>query len=325
MLVHYTDDDTRNYVAKTFENQELPPESRINILNDQLLLARGGIAPLTNALDIIGKAKNEPRDAVWLIMSRVLGTAFNLTEGDEATEQNIKAFRRDLATDWYGKLGWDDLENDSANTKSLRQTILSLMVASEDKAAYSEALRRYQTAKTVDNLPAEQRAMIVSAVVKMGEDVIDELIIQYKKSPNPDIQMAICAGLTNTKNSKTGDYIIEKALGKDGFVRPQDIFRWFAYLMRNRYTRDSTWNWLTSEWDRLENLFGDGKSFEYFVSFSASPITTDVWRKKFITFFEPKSDIIALRRNITIAKSEIDARIDWREREESVIKNYFKR
>jgi aminopeptidase N len=135
--------------------------------------------------------------------------------------------------------------------------------------------------------------------------------------------LAICAGLTNTKNPKLGDYIIQQALGPNGFVRPQDIFRWYAYLMRNRYTRASMWIWLTDSWERMEKLFGDGKSFEYFVTYAASPINTADMQSKFIEFFEPKAEIIALKRNIAIAKSEIEARIAWRDRDEKIIKDYF--
>lgn len=323
MLVYYTDSETRAYVAEAFKSQVLSPESRINILNDQILLARGGIAPLLNALDIVKDAATEPRDAVWLIMSRVISTAMSLTEGDDITEKNIKDFRRKISSAWYKELGWNDGPNDTANEKSLRQTILSLMVASEDPEAQTEALKRYSQAATIEELPAEQRGMIISAVVKMGKDVMDSLIEEYMKTPNPDIQLAICGGLTNTKNSAEGKVLIEKALGEGGFVRPQDIFRWFAYLMRNRHTRDDTWEWLKFNWERLEDLFGDSKSFEYFVTYSASPISTRDWQKKFIEFYEPKSEIVALKRNIAIARSEIDARISWRNREEPLLKDYF--
>ena len=323
MLVHYIDRPTRQFVASAFGSQELKPESRINMLNDLLLLARKGDAPLSDGLDIIGKSASEPRDAVWQIMSRTTSTAMGLTEGDENTEINIKAYRRKLVQDWYKKLGWDDKAADSPNQKGLRQTILSLMVASEDEAALVEAKSRYKQAKTVEELPAEQRSMIVSTVVRSGEDVIDELIKQYKESPNPDIQLAICAGLTHTKDSAVGDYVIEKALGENGFVRSQDIFRWFAYLMRNRYTRRSAWEWLKSNWERLEKLFGDSKSFEYFVVYSAGPINTTDWQKEFIKFYTPKTKVVALRRNIKIAFSEIEARVDWRQREEKLIKDYF--
>ena len=323
MLVHYTDQATREFIASAFASQELSPESRINLLNDFLLLARKGDAPLTDGLDIIGKSAGEPRDAVWMIMSRTMSTAIGLTEGDEITEKNIKYYRQNLAEKWYEKLGWDDRKGDETNDKALRQTILSIMVASENLAALAETKRRYMAAKTVAALPAEQRSMIVAAVVKSGQDVVEELIKQYKDSPNPDIQLAICGGLTSTKNSDVGDYIIKQALRKDGFVRPQDIFRWFAYLMRNRHTRRSAWEWLKSDWGRLEELFGDSKSFEYFVVYSAAPINTPDWQKEFIEFYTPKSEIIALKRNIKIANSEIEARVAWRKREEELLKNYF--
>ncbi|MGI9028351.1 MAG: M1 family metallopeptidase [Candidatus Saccharimonadales bacterium] len=323
MLVHYTDTETRNYIAKAFKEQALLPESRVNIMNDQLLLARGGIASLTESLDIIAQASAEPRDAVWMIMARSISTAMGLTEGDESTEDNIKTFRRNISREWYAKLGWNDASADSPNEKALRQTILSLMVASEDKNAVTEAVRRYKAAQTVEDLPSEQRALIISAVVKKGEPVIDELIEQYKTTPNPDIQLSICGAITATKDPKVGDYIIEQALGENGFVRSQDIFRWYAYLMRNRHTRAAAWHWFTTSWNRLEKLFGDSKSFEYFVVYSAGPINTRDWQKEFAAFFTPKSEIIALKRNITIALSEIETRIAWRDREEPVIKKYF--
>lgn len=323
MLVHYIDDQSKQYIAQAFTDQKLLPESRINILNDQLLLARGGVASITDGLTIVKNARSESRDAVWMIMARVLGTALGLTEGDDQTEKNIKAFRRDLVRDWYDTLGWDDNEADSPNDKSLRQTILSLMVASDDEGAVNEALTRFKNAKTIDELDAEQRGIILSAVVKHGEPVIDQLIEAYKSTPNPDIQLSLCAALTNVRDSKVGDYIIDKALSSDGFVRPQDIFRWYAYLMRNRHTRASTWNWLKTNWDRLEDLFGDSKSFEYFVNYSASPINTREAQAEFNEFFTPKSDIIALKRNIAIAQSEIEARIAWRERDEAKISAFF--
>lgn len=323
MLVHYTDKPTREFVAAAFGSQKLKPQSRINILNDLLLLARRGDALLTEGIDIAAKSASEPRDSVWQVMSRAISTAMQLTEGDEATDKNIKKFRIDLAKVWHKKLGWDDGEDESPNQKGLRQTILGIMVASEEESALEEATKRYKKAKNAADLPAEQRAMIIGAVVRNGENVVDDLIKQYKTVNDPDTLQAISAGLTNTKDEKTGGYIIEKALNDKGFVRSQDIFRWYAYLMRNRYTRRLAWEWLQKNWDRLEEMFGDSKSFEYFVVYSAAFINTPAWQKEFIKFYKPKSDIVALRRNIKIATAEIEARVQWRKREEPLIKKYF--
>lgn len=323
MLVHYTDNDSQKYIAEKIGDQSLKPESRINILNDLLLLARKGEAPLTDSLEVIKHCSSEPREAVWPIMARTIGTATSLTEGNEATEKHIKEFKRKLVADWYKKLGWDDQPDDSPNDKGLRQSILSMMVSSESPEAIAEAAKRYGAASKIDDLPAEQRAMIVAAMVKKDPSIAEGLVAQYKKSSNPDVQLAICLGLTNTEDFETGKYIIREAMGEKGFVRPQDIFRWYAYLMRNRHTRRLAWEWLKNDWDRLEKLFGDSKSFEYFIVYAAGPINTPDWQKEFTEFFVPKMDNIILKRNIKIALSEIEARVAWRQREEDRLREYF--
>lgn len=323
MLVRYSDEPTREYIANAFSNQTLQPESRVNIMNDLLLLARGNVAPLIDSLDIAFKSGSEERDAVWLIMSRAIGIAMGLVEGDEVTEKNIKQKRLDLVTDWYDKLGWDDKDNESPNTINLRHTILSLAIASEHDAALQEAAKRFNAAKNVTNLPAEQRGLIIGALVKKGEPIVDQLIEEYKTTANADIQLSICAGLTSVKDPEVAAHIIEQAIGENGFVRSQDIFRWYAYLMRNRYTRSLAWQWLKVNWTRLETLFGDSKSFEYFVVYSAAPINTVEGQEQFKQFFTPMSEVVALRRNIAVALSEIQTRVQWRKREEPVIKAYF--
>lgn len=326
MAVRYLDESSRNHIARMFSNQQLAPETRVNTLNDSLLLSRAGIAPLTESFNLIKNANSEPRDAVWLLISRILSTAISLTEGDDFTEKNIKLFRQELAIDWYKELGWDDQPDDTPNTKGLRLTILSLMVASDSEVAIEESIKRYRAAKSVEDLPSDLRAIISSAVVRHGDKKsVQELIDLYKSTSNPDLQLAICSGVTSVKDQALGEWLINASIGKDGFVRPQDIFRWYAYFMRNRFTRNAAWEWLTSDWERLERLFGDSKSFEYFVVTSASPLNTNEWLDKFRNFFEPKKDIVALKRNILVALAEIEARIEWRRAEQAGIKEYFAR
>lgn len=323
MVVHYADKEARRYMVDAFTKQIMLAEARINHLNDMLLLSRRGDASLVEALEVVLAAQDEPREAVWSIMARIIGTAMHLTEGDEDTDIRIKTARRLLGRKQYERLGWDDRENDSPNDIGLRSTILSLMIASKDKDAIDEALRRYKAADNVIDLPAEQRAMIIGAAVRAGIADADDLMKEYRTTANADLQLSLCLALTSVKDPKVAAHIIDKALGTDGFVRPQDIFRWFAYLMRNRYTRELTWQWLIDSWERLEELFGDSKSFEYFVVYSAAVINTEDWQMKFLEFYEPKSEVVALRRNIAIARSEIQARVDWRNREEAKLKAFF--
>jgi aminopeptidase N len=202
--------------------------------------------------------------------------------------------------------------------------MLGLMIGGEDSATIQEAIRLFDTAKSLEDLPSEQRGLIVGAKVRHDDSVsLDTLFEAYKHTHNPDLQMAISAGLCRSKNPEHIRRIIDNALGDDGFVRPQDVFRWFAYLMRSRYSRELAWQWLQDNWPRLEEMFGSSKSFEHFVVYSAAPITTTDWEERFREFFEPKLDNIVLKRNIKIAQGEIAARVAWRKRDEPGLLSYF--
>ncbi len=324
MVVRYVDEASREFVEHAVATQSIPPQSRINILNDYILLARRGSLSIIEALEIIERAAGEPREAVWQQIARVVGTLSNLTEGDTQMEAALDTLRLGLSRDWYDKLGWDDNEQDDPNTKALRQTMLALQVHGEAKDALAEAKRRFHSVKSAEELPAEQRGLIMASVVRSGEDVIDDLMQHYQTTANADLQHALSGALTATKDPKVAAHIIDKALGPKGFVRQQDTFRWFAYLMRNHHTREVAWQWLTSSWDRLEKTYGGSKSFDYFVLYSASPLNTAQWQKRFEEFFKPKTSIVVLKRNIQVALAEIPARVAWRTREEPKIKAYFK-
>ena len=300
-------------------------EARINILNDLSLIARNSEI-LISALGVVKILSDEKRDAVWVTMLRILGQASLLGEKNEVIENGLKKFRYELAHKNYKKLGWNDVASEDPNTKLLRATMISLMLSSEDQITINQALDVFKKSKQIEDITADRRSLVFSSVVRYGKDQeqIDQLIEKYQTTIDPDLQNSLCASLTATKDAFFAKKLINLALAKDGFVRTQDIFRWYAYLMRNKYTRDLAWDWMTSSWDRLEKQFGGGKSMDYFVNYSASPMQTKEWKAKFDKFFDPKINDISLERAIKIAKSEIQARIAWRDRELKNLEKYFK-
>ncbi len=324
-IVNYGEGELKAQVDEAFAARILPSETRVNYLNDLLLLARRGDSPLTETLEVVAKSGDEPRDAVWSLMSRAVGLASGLVEGDNAASNNLKAFRRSVAEPLHSKLGWDDANQDDPNTKLLRLTALAWTLGGEDANALAEAKKRYDSAKTIEDINAEHRGMILASLIRQEPKLyFDDLIKTYKDSQNPEVQIAISGGLTAVKDTSFAKKLIAEALGdqKSGFVRSQDVFRWFAYLMRNRHTREMTWEWFIGNWDRLYKEFSESKSLDYFVTYAANPINTVAGQKQFNEFFEPKLDIVALTRNIKIAQAEITARVAWRERDEAKIATY---
>ena len=188
-LVDYNDADTKSELAEAIANQKIPAEGRIIRLNDMILLARKGNGSLTDALDIVKNCSDEPREAVWGIMGRVIGLAKMLSEGNLQIEQAIKDFRKELAIKKYDQLGWNQRPEDAPNDILLRQTVLGFMLASEDKKVVEEALDRYEKTKDIEELPAELRTIILTAMVRFGaSEEIDKLMDIYQSSSNPDIQ-----------------------------------------------------------------------------------------------------------------------------------------
>ncbi len=322
-ITHYMNPDHRAAIVSAVQSRSLPTEARINILNDSLLLARHGDDSLTSTLDIIVDCATEPRDSVWGLISQAIGYARVLTDGDTESETMLKALRKKLAHKQYATLGWEDRPKDDPNTKQLRHTMIALMVASEDKEAIKTALSLYKNAASLETLPAELRNTILAAAVKYGEaSVVAELIRAYPDA-SAELQQDITSGLSATKDPAIAQKILRQALGKDGFVRPQDIMRWFVLFLRNPYSREVAWQFLVDEWSWFQATLGQSKSFDFLPTYCASAITTKAWADTYRKFFEPKRKIKTLEHNIVLGYADIDARVAWRTRDEATIKRWL--
>jgi aminopeptidase N len=325
-VVSYEDPSAQENLRAKIINRSVDALGRINLINDMLLLSRAGEYTLTAMLDLISQCPEEPRDAVWSMFIRTVGQVQVLTDGDEATEKHLRNYEQNLAAYWYSKLGWVDRPNDDPNTKHLRSTALSLSIAGENQHAIKNALDMFESSRSVDKLPAEQRAMVAGVAVRFGKTAyIKQLMDEYESSPNPDVKQAICVALCSTRDVNVAKRLIEWGLSEHGAVRQQDIDHWFAYLMRNYRTRALAWDWLVGNWDSLLKLFAGSKHMEYFIWYSSGPLSTRVWQAKFKKFFEPKIKEPSLKRNIQIALGEIAARVAWRTREEEQLKKYLKK
>ena len=322
-FVHYTEAAHRTALTKSLQAQTLPPETRINMLNDLYMLARHGDASLTDGLDIVIKCTNEPRDSVWALMSRIILASIQLTEGDKKADAQLKTLRAMLASDGHKRLGWTDAKDDDANTRQLRHTMIALMVAANDPETIKTAVTKYKAAKGLGEIDAELRSTILIAAVRDGgKSVIDHLLKEYPKV-SADVQLDITAAATATRDPKLASEAIKKVFGEKGLARPQDVLRWLAMFLRNYYTREVAWDYMVKEWDWIKTTLEHSKAFDYLPIYAAGVISTDDWAKKFLAFFEPKKNIKALTQNIEVGLADITARSAWRKRDEKAIKTWL--
>lgn len=325
-ITHYQDPATQSELKKGIQDRSLDSSTRVIAINDLLRLSEKGEASLSDLLELVADCQKEDRDAVWSMFARVLSYSHTLIEGDEAATESLKAYRRQLASYWYDKLGWHDQPGDDPNTKHLRTTALGLSIGDKNADAVQVAIDTYKKAKSADRLPAEQRAMIIGAVTRSGDQTaIKALMKEYETSLSSEVKDSITAGLCSTHDPKVVKQIIDWGMSGSDIVRDQDIDHWYAYLMRSQYGRDQAWDWFTTNYDSLAKKFGNGKRMEYFIWYSSHPLSTSEWKDKFETFFAPMLNQVALSRNIKIALSEIEARVAWRKRDEEKIKEYLQK
>lgn len=322
-VVDYEDKQQKQALREALKNGEINASGRINALNDLILLARAGEDSLISGLELISACSHEPRDGVWALMGSILGHARVLTEGSSVAEAGLKSFSYKLAKDQHAQLGWEAETDEDVNTTQLRRTVAGLALASEDETVIKEALERFDSALPAE-LDAQFRSLYMSAAVRFGDaSVIDTLIALYRETNSADLQSDICGALTTTKDPAVGEKLLGLLKDKDT-IRPQDLVRWYAYLMRNKHTRPLTWQWLKDNWQWLMETFGSSKSYDYFPRYAANFMNSEAWLKEYTDFFTPKLDDPALKRTIKVGIKEIQARNAWRTRDEQQIIDWLK-
>lgn len=322
-FTQYTQPDHQKYIIDQVKLKTIPAQSRINILNDSLMLARIGETSLVEALKLAISCDNEDRDSVWSLISRIIGTAQTLTEGDEATEKNIKLIKRSLAAEEHKKLGWEDHKNDDPNTKQIRHTMLAMMISAEDSATIKKAKQLYSEAASLESINSEIRSTILVSNVRHGNKAVAQALIKAYPEVASDIQSDIALALSSTKDPLLAQDILTRAIGKNGFVRPQDLTRWLAYFLRNRHIRQVAWDHMLKQWAWLEKTLSDSKSYDYIPVYCASVATNEAWQKQYQQLFEPLLSDKTLLRNITIGLADIQARLDWRKRDELSVAQFI--
>jgi aminopeptidase N len=319
-ITHY-DISLLQRLIDELQNGTLSPLDRLQLLNEQTLLARGGIITSAELLPLLSAYANEETESVWDIISMTIGELKKFVEDDEVSEKQLRAFSARLAKNQYERLGWIAKENELESDTKMRPTIIGLMIYGEDNDAINTAVTTYRSMQTEDLNP-ELRGLIISATVRhSGDDsVIDDLLDLYKSTSSADLQQDIACGITSTKNSRRISTNLN-LIKNESIVRPQDAARWFVWTIRGREGRSIAWQWLQDNWSWVVKTFSGDKSYDDFPRYAASSLVTRTQLEEYRAFFGPMQDIAALSRVITMGISEIEGRVELIERDAPAVRD----
>ena len=306
---HFISHYSPEHLQRIIKNSQLNDLDRLQLLHERTLLIRAGRASSSSLVDLLPHFSNTSSAHVWDIVSLGFAELKKFIETDSSIEPNLRSFAGSLAEQQYQRLGWTKQVDESENDTKLRSTILGLASYSQQPAVLDKIDQLYQTG--VKNLDPEIRPLVIASVMQRNEDInrTKQLFELYISTQSADLREDLAAGLTSAKSSQDISFIVSKLIDTKS-IRPQDNARWFVYLIRNRYARQQTWQWLRDNWSWIETTFGGDKSYDLYPQYAANGLSTVEQRDQYLDFFSPLRQQPALTRVIDLGIKEIDARLE---------------
>lgn len=324
-IVHYKDPEHKQQLVTHVRSGNLSVINRLMLLLSNSMLSRAGYQSYHETLTLLEAYSEEDQESVWDVMSLIIAETRRFIDMDESLEEPIKKYIRKLTEKQYQRLGWEEKADESGADKKLRANILGLGAYAENPQIVTHAKELFEAYKAdASVVSAELRGIVFGVAVKENvSGAVEYLLDLYKTSQNSDLQRDISGALTITRSKDTARLLLS-TLQDSAIVKPQDADRWAFFLLRNRYVRDTAWQWMTENWDWITDTYSNESSFDYWPRYAASICATKEWQKKYQEFWTPLLASPKLKRNIEIGFEEIQTRIDWLQRDIKDIQKYFK-
>jgi aminopeptidase N len=311
-------------IVAALEQGRLDATDRLLLLMHGSILETAGLSSTLNNLQLAGALQDEEEEAVWSAIAGIIGSARRLIGLDEKSEEKLNGVIQELVARAVDLVGWETKANESAQTQRLRNLILGMAAGAQAPDVLARGQKLFADFKQPSDLAPDVRGTVYFVGARFGSDAdFQKLLNLYKTIENADEKDEISSALTSSRQPEQ----IKELLGMitSVYVRLQDVPRWFAWMIRNKYAAGDSWQWLKDNWGWVVEKYGDDKSFDAFPRYSAMAFSTRDELATYKEFFESKRAEPSLTRTIDLGVEEIEGRIKWRERNESELKNWLKK
>jgi aminopeptidase N len=240
-------------VIVTKAESALTPPEKIGLLGDRWALVRSGQGTVGDYLDLVLALKQDPNAAV-------LDTAHQQMEKidtDIATDEDRVAFAAVLRRQFgpvYAQLG-APVKGESYDRQQLRGVLFELLGAAHDPAVEAQARQLTARAFAVENKkdrtldPTLADAAVLVSAGSGDAALYDKVLAVSRNSGDPGEKTEALRTLGRFRDpalvKRTLDYTVS------GEVRNQDSWFVMVALLRNRETRDQTWEYMRKNWNKV--------------------------------------------------------------------------
>jgi puromycin-sensitive aminopeptidase len=299
---------------------EMDPIDRLGLLADAFDSSKAGYGPTINALTLLEHYQDEDNAAVWEIISSNI-VELRRTMDDDTFREAFKPYVRRLSGKQLARLGWEELTSDSYFDKLLRPTILGLASSSDEPSVVNEAIHRFDSAKTTEDIAADLRGMVYTTAAREGNEVTFKKLLKFhNESDSSEERTTLTAALTAFKQPA----LYKKALSliTTDKVRRQDAMYWLAYSFMNRHAKVEAWQWMRDNWNWLEENLGSDLSFFRTPIYAARSFSNKEFLKEYDDFFNPKASP-GMERSIKQGREMLEWQIAWKKRDLDSLLKYL--
>ena len=319
--VKYRSDDLA-LLRPAIESLDLSAIDRLGIQSDAYALAKAGIQPATDFLEIAQAYVNEDHAYVWGDLGANLGALDNLLSGEPFFEA-YRRFGRYLFGPAGARVGWDPKPGEGHLDALLRSTVLAGLGGYGDPDTLAEAGRRFgEYANDQSKVNPDIRKVVLSLTAKEGDnDVYHAMWELERKATLEEEKVRLLGALTEFEDADLLATTLERSLDTD-FVRTHNTIGIMARTAGNPKGKGLAWDFLKANWSEFDRRYGEG-GFGLMTLVSTAGRFTTREKLEDVERFFTDNPVPAADRTIRQALEAIRLNVAWLEKNRVPLKEWL--
>lgn len=275
--VWYRGDNLKNLLP-AIQSKSIDAIERWSILYDSLSIARAGLMPYGDVIELLEAYSNEDE---YIAASQITGFFSQLIGLFPTLKEDLQRFGKKILGGILQRIGSTAKDGESPETKQLRASILSnLAFLCNDKQAQEEGVKLFRAFKENKKLPENFDSNLIPFMMRCGahfeKGSIDFLWDMVYNEKNPELQSQACISVGYCPIDEN----TEKNMMKSFDVKKQDVIFFFAGFSINPDIGDRFYNFFKANHQRIYDMFGGlafnlPETFEYAAGSFTDPKKAD--------------------------------------------------
>ena len=274
--VWYCGENLKRFLP-AIQNKSLDAIDRWSILYDSLSIARAGLMPYGDFLELLVAYSEENE---FITASQITCFFEQLLNLFHSLKKELQEFGHTILSGILHRIGQNEKQGESPDTKQLRASILSsLAFLCNDKEAQEFGLKLFRDFKANKKLQENFDSNLLPFMPRTGahydKNSIEFLWNLANTEKNPEIQCHACVSVRYCPVNKLDTYMV-----KSFNVKQQDLIYFFAGFSFNPDIGDRFYNFFKDNHQSIYDMFGSlafslPETFEYAAGSFIDPAKDD--------------------------------------------------